>query len=110
MNKMFNFIFLFISVFSLSLLITSVFLAKNVQQIIQNDAEMQSTVITEKYSYRISVFKGKLAVYESNSKIPYKVYNTYIDSLPYSDQEILKRGIYLNSLSEVKKIIEEYTS
>lgn len=78
----------------------------NIQQII----ETESTINQYEHLYKVSDFKGKLAVYEGNSKIPYKVYNLYINSLPESDQILLKNGIYLNSFAEVKKIIEEYTS
>ena len=60
--------------------------------------------------YRISVFNGKLAVFEGESKLPYKVYDTYISNLPDEDAKILTDGIRVNSSSELNKIIEEYTS
>ena len=79
-------------------------------------ADMYADVVTtsvhdsESYKYKISVFKGKVAVFEGNSKIPYKVYNTYVNTLPEDDIELLTNGIKVKTSSELSRIIEEYTS
>ncbi len=74
--------------------------------------EIFQTTETEnnEYKYRVSVFNGKLAVFDGSSKIPYKVYDTYINTLPEEDKETLTEGITVNSSAELMKIIEEYTS
>lgn len=66
--------------------------------------------ISAESEYKISVFNGRVAVFEKDSKIPYKVYDTYVNTLPEKDQSILQKGIYVNTASEMMKIIEEYTS
>ena len=62
------------------------------------------------YKYRVSVFNGKLAVFDGDSKMPYKVYDKYVNTLPESDIKLLTDGIKINSVTELMKIIEEYTS
>ncbi len=110
MKKNFKYVFMFLLVFSFTVLFLNVVQADKKQQTVSETTETVTHKLNENYLYRISDFKGKLAIYEGDSKIPYKVYDTYISSLPLNDQEILKAGICLNSFAEVKKIIEEYTS
>lgn len=110
MSKKLPSIFLFISVFALSVLFTGAII--NEKEMSDNNFT-QPTVeseIQQTAKYRISVWDGKLAVFNGNSKLPYKVYNTYVYSLPEKDVEKIVNGIHVNSSSELLKIIEEYTS
>lgn len=100
---------MFSTVFAISVLTTdliqkSIF-ADNDETFVANESNS-----TKEYKYRVSVFNGKLAVFEGNSKVPYKVYDTYVSSLPENDIRLLSDGIKTNSSSELMKIIEEYTS
>lgn len=110
MLKKFSALYLFISVFALSVLFTGVIIKKN--ETIENNNNTVVTASDKKQhgEYRVSVWDGKIAVFSGNSKIPYKVYNTYVSSLPETDIRKLSEGIYADTSSELLKIIEEYTS
>lgn len=108
MKKFFINILILTAVFSTSLL-TADFLQSRIQDefaesITEENSDLQS------YKYKISVFNGKLALFEGSSKIPYKVYDTYVNTLPEEDLKLLTEGIKVKTSSELIKIIEEYTS
>lgn len=102
-------IFLFITVFSVTYLTIDI-INKNIFGPIQESTTLSETTDIQKYRYRISAFNGKIAVFDSDSKLPYKVYDTYIDTLPEEDRKIIEKGIFTDSSSELIKIIEDYTS
>lgn len=109
MKNKFILVFAFFAIFFSSFLITEVINEKIFEPLTEKPEV--STENNEKiYKYKVSVFNGKLAVFEGDSKIPYKVYDTYVSSLPEEDKKILTNGIYIDSSSELMKIIEEYTS
>lgn len=109
MKNKFTLIFTFLTVFAISFLATDI-LNKSLLQPITQTQETTNADQNASCKYRISVFNGKLAVFEGESKLPYKVYDTYISNLPDEDVKILTDGIRVNSSSELNKIIEEYTS
>lgn len=102
----------FIAVFAFSVLFTDIVDEKLLQPL--DDSFDKETVISTEgentSAYRISVFNGRLAVFDGDSKIPYKVYDTYIASLPEEDRKNLIKGIEVNTTAQLMKIIEEYTS
>ncbi len=109
MRKNFVFIFMFSVVFAVSFLTIDTinrnfFNEETTTQILSDATEKHN------YRYRISVFNGKLAVFDRDSKLPYKVYDTYISTLPEEDRRIIEAGIFTDSSTEMMKIIEEYTS
>ncbi len=108
MKSKFTIIFSFLCIFAATFLLTDVLYEK---LLIPFDNILESTTSTENEKfYKISVFNGKIAVFEGDSKLPYKVYDTYINSLPDEDRINLEKGIRVNTSSELIKIIEEYTS
>ncbi len=109
MKNKFTLIFTFVAVFASAFLTTDI-LNKNLINPLTEILETTSVTQEYSYKYRISVFNGKLAVFEGDSKLPYKVYDTYINNLPDEDMKILTEGIRVNSSSELSKVIEEYTS
>ena len=109
MKNKFTLIFTFVTVFAISFLTTDILNQNLLRPIIQSN-ETTNISLNTSYKYRISVFNGKLAVFEGESKLPYKVYDTYIKNLPEEDAKILTDGIRVNSSTELNKIIEEYTS
>ncbi len=109
MKNKFTLIFTFIAVFTSAFLTTDI-LNKKLLNPLTEILETTTVLEEHSYKYRISVFNGKLAVFEGNSKLPYKVYDTYINNLPDEDMKILTEGICVNSSSELNKVIEEYTS
>lgn len=108
MKSKFSIIFSFLCIFAATFLLTDFAYEK---LLVPFDSILETTTSkeNEKY-YKVSVFNGKVAVFEGESKLPYKVYDTYIDSLPDEDKENLEKGICVNTSSELIKIIEEYTS
>ena len=100
---------MFSTVFSVSVLTTDL-IQKSVFDDNNENLVTNENNSTKEYKYRVSVFNGKLAVFEGNSKVPYIVYDTYVNSLPENDIRLLSEGIKTNSSSELMKIIEEYTS
>ena len=60
--------------------------------------------------YKIAEHLGKLAIYKINSDIPVKVYNIYLENLPASDRAEIKNGITCKDDTELRRLIEDYTS
>ncbi len=110
MKSKFNVIFIFSAVFSFTFLSADIANEKIIKPFDEIVSSTQFVTENDVYKYRISVFDGKLAVFDGNSKLPYKVYDTYISSLPDDDIMILEEGIRVNSSKELMKIIEDYTS
>lgn len=112
MKLKFTVIFAFISVFSLSFLTIDILHEKVIKPFneIVSTTHEEGEISTDSYRYRVSVFDGKLAVFSGDSKVPYKVYETYVDSLPENDVRLLYDGIFVNTSKDLIKIIEEYTS
>lgn len=109
MKNKFTLVFTFVAVFASAFLTTDILnrkLLNPLSEILETTTASQEV----SYKYRISIFNGKLAVFENDSKLPYKVYDTYVNNLPDEDISILTAGIYVNSSSELNKVIEEYTS
>lgn len=71
-----------------------------------------NTVKTSKASnyYKISVYMNKLAVYKNNSTKPEKVYDVFVNTLPYEDRKALQNGIIVKNEQDLQSIIEDYTS
>lgn len=109
MRKNFVIIFMFSVVFAISFLTIDT-INRNVFNENLSAESITETTQSHSYRYKISEFNGKLAVFDRDSKLPYKVYDTYINSLPEEDRRIIKNGIYTDSSTEMMKIIEEYTS
>lgn len=75
----------------------------------KKEVTLTSTTITDTY-YRISIFNDKVALFNGNSKTPYKIYDTYASSLPEEEQKKLVDGIIVFSSEDLIKLIEIYTS
>lgn len=61
-------------------------------------------------SYIVKSFNGNVAVFECDDCRPFKITDVPINSLPYTDQEMLKKGIAVNSKNELNKLLEDYCS
>lgn len=60
--------------------------------------------------YTIAEYQGKIAVFINEEPIPIDIYETYVYSLPEHDREALSKGIRVENVEELQKIIEDYTS
>ncbi len=67
----------------------------------KNDAEIQ---------YRLSVYDGRIAVFETGETEPVEVFDVFVASLPYNEQIELRNGLTATGRSELQKLIEDYTS
>ena len=59
--------------------------------------------------YILKETDGKLSVYDDNNELLYQ-YEFDVNSLPETDIEILKKGLVLNGINELRSAIEDYTS
>ncbi len=77
--------------------------------------DIENNIIENPYTprndyYTVTEYQGKIAVFKNTDTIPLEVYDAYIEYLPEHDRLLLKDGIRANSLGELQKIIEDYTS
>ncbi len=61
-------------------------------------------------TYILKNYKGKIAVFKSDSKTPIKVTDTEISKLPKEDQKILINGIEAEDKLELDSLLEDYCS
>ncbi len=89
-----------IAVIALSL---SAFASQNTQtlQIEKNNTETQ---------YRLSVYDGRIAVFETDETEPIEVFDVFVASLPYDEQIELRNGLTATDRNELQKLIEDFTS
>ncbi|NMB30736.1 MAG: hypothetical protein GX988_04770 [Clostridiales bacterium] len=76
------------------------------------DAIQQSsqTQVTTAPFYIIKEYNGRIAVFISNQQEPMREYDTYVNTLPDKDKELLKNGIVAMNDEELRDRIEDYTS
>lgn len=70
-------------------------------------SSMQETV---RAPYMLGEYQGKVASYHTGNSEPLEVFDIYLDSLPTVNQQELLRGIPAQSLQELQRLIEDYTS
>ncbi len=63
---------------------------------------------TQKVSYIIKEYGGKLAVYPPDENEPLAVYDIYIHLLPENDIELLRYGISVYSELELQRKLEDF--
>ncbi len=62
----------------------------------------------EKESYLVTVHNGKIGVFRGGESEPFLTADIQVYLLPAEDLSLLKKGIYAESLAEVKSILEDY--
>lgn len=60
--------------------------------------------------FLLGVYEGKIALWKDNQKEPMKVFPYQATMLPEADQQRLREGIHVDSLSELYKLVEDYLS
>lgn len=63
-------------------------------------------IVSETVQYEVKSYNGKIGIFKNNSLV--YTLDTYVFTLPESDKELLKRGIILTNIDDLKKLIEEY--
>lgn len=60
--------------------------------------------------FLLGIYEGKVALWKDNQKKPIKIFPYQASLLPEADQERLRQGVHVNSISELYKLIEDYFS
>ena len=58
----------------------------------------------------LGVHKGNVALWREGSKEPIKVFPYRASLLPEEDQKRLEQGVHVESISQLRKLIEDYFS
>lgn len=74
------------------------------------ETEAASTQEAAQAPYTLGVYQGKIASFHTGSDEPMEVFEVYLDSLPAVNRQELLRGIPAQSLQELQRLIEDYTS
>ena len=98
---------LFISVWILSIIICATLAVFNP---LKNRYEGKQTQTEQTDSYIIGVYDEKIAVFTQGDTVPIETYDVYVTTLPESDQRSLRKGISVQGKTELKRLIEDYTS
>ena len=62
------------------------------------------------FGFLLGIYEGKVALWKDNHKEPVKVFPYEASCLPETDQERLRQGVHVDSLSELYKLIQDYFS
>lgn len=97
---------LFLSVSALIILLSGLFaffkqydnVSNKIAQTYQND------------NYVLGVYQEKIAVFTQGDSVPIEIFDVYVSTLPKADQKTLRKGIAVKGKSELKRIVEDYTS
>lgn len=90
----------------LSVIVSSNFELKE-EKLSQTLSEQQSLNTKE---YVVKNYNGYVAVFKENSNLPVIKTDTPVNSLPYDDQEKLKKGISVKGDISLRKCLEDYCS
>ena len=74
------------------------------------ETEAASTHDRAQAPYMLGAYQGKVASFRAGSEEPLEVFGVYLDSLPAVNQQELLRGIPAQSVEELQRLIEDYTS
>lgn len=100
-------------VLTLTLVVTLSFAYRISNQRVKDEAkqEQKSKTQTEiETCYYIKEKDGYVIVYEGDQKTVYEYTSILVDSLPDETQELIKKGIKVDSLSQIYGFLENYSS
>lgn len=61
-------------------------------------------------AFLLGCHKGYVALWEVGAAEPKQIFPLTVDSLPPADQELLERGIRVETVQELAQLIEDYLS
>ncbi len=76
----------------------------------QNQTETETTTKVSVTLYVLKDYKGRLALFINDNKIPKETYEIFTSSLPPQDAEKLKTGITVSTEAELQLLLEDYIS
>ena len=62
------------------------------------------------FGFLLGVYEGKIALWKDNQEKPIKVLPYQVSMLPEADQRVLRKGIHIDNLSQLYKMLEDYLS
>ena len=74
--------------------------------------EVNNNVQSEKqiYKYIVKTYNGRLAVFEPDKEVPFKITDLDVNILPQSDRLLLDAGIGVVDNKELNRILEDFCS
>ncbi|MBQ9704037.1 MAG: hypothetical protein IJV68_05785 [Clostridia bacterium] len=79
---------------------------ENVNDVFNDVTDTNETETTEKVSYIVKEYNGKISVYKNNALV--YTMDVYTFTLPEYDRNLLACGIPADSIEELYRILEEY--
>lgn len=73
-----------------------------------NPAVSQDNTETGESGYYITIYKGRVGAFRPGEAEPVLTADTQVYLLPREDLELLRRGIWVDSLNEARRIMEDY--
>lgn len=61
-------------------------------------------------TYVLKEYDGKIAVFENDADIPFRITDVYVKNLPQEDRLLLCEGIHAENDSELALLLEDYCS
>lgn len=62
------------------------------------------------FGFLLVVYEGNVALWRDDTSHPIKVFPYSASMLPQADQQRLEKGIHVDSLKELYKMLEDYLS
>lgn len=60
--------------------------------------------------FLLGIHNGNVALWKDNDPKPLRVFSYPASSLPEADRRLLEKGIHIDSLGELTRLIEDYFS
>ncbi len=62
------------------------------------------------FGFLIGIHNGQIALWHNNDPNPVKVFPYRAEMLPEADQAALRKGIRINSFSDLQRLLQDYLS
>jgi len=73
-------------------------------------SENKNITETQATYYVLKDYKGRIALFINENKIPKETYEVFTNTLPTEDAEKIKSGIIITTERELQKILEDFIS
>lgn len=60
--------------------------------------------------FLIGIHNGKIALWRDNNPTPVKVFPYRAEILPEADQSALRKGIRINNITDIQRLLQDYLS
>lgn len=60
--------------------------------------------------FLLGIHEGKIALWRDGQEKPVKIFPYQASTLPEADQQLLQKGIHVDSLTQLYKMVEDYLS